>query len=129
MFVDGSRELVDLQWRRFRTHASAASRTQGLDARDAELAATVAELLEQPTVARVDDPLIRTSELRPGDNTTTVRTSSSLNNRLLARGYYDTLPDVLANSEGWAEPRMQTTHVRDHGLIGPVLLYRAPSRG
>ena len=35
-----------------------------------------------------------TDDLRPGQNTVTVRVSSSLNNRLLARGYYD-LPDIV----------------------------------
>ena len=30
-----------------------------------------------------------TEDLRPGDNTVTVRVASSLNNRLLARGYYE----------------------------------------
>ncbi|WP_342372861.1 glycosyl hydrolase [Propioniciclava soli] len=69
-------------------------------------------------------PVVRTTELRAGENTVTVRVASSLNNRLLARGYYDTLRDVLGNSEGWAEPRMQQTHVRDHGLLGPVRLFR-----
>lgn len=67
-------------------------------------------------------PVVRTSALHMGDNTITVRVASSLNNRLLARGYYDDLLDVLANSEGWREPRMQTTQVRDHGVLGPVRL-------
>ena len=53
-----------------------------------------------------------------GDNDLVVRVASSLNNRLLARGYYDGVPDVLAIITG--QQAMQTTFVRDHGLIGPV---------
>ena len=47
-----------------------------------------------------------TEDLRPGDNTITVRVSSSLNNRLLARGYYDQVPDIMSEIAG-KEPRMQ----------------------
>ncbi len=64
-----------------------------------------------------------TDDLRAGDNQVTVRVSSSLNNRLLARGYYDTVPDILADLAGLGEA-MQTTAVRDHGLLGPVRLVR-----
>ena len=64
-----------------------------------------------------------TDDLRVGDNLVTVRVSSSLNNRLLARGYYDTVPDILADLAGRGEA-MQTTPVRDHGLLGPVRLLR-----
>ena len=64
-----------------------------------------------------------TDELRPGSKVITVRVSSSLNNRLLARGYYDRLPDVAAQLGGM-ESRMQQTAVHDHGLLGPVRLLR-----
>jgi hypothetical protein len=64
-----------------------------------------------------------TEDLRAGDNTVTVRVASSLNNRLLIRGYYDDVPDI--NTQwGAAEPQMQTTTVHDHGLLGPVKLLR-----
>jgi hypothetical protein len=36
-----------------------------------------------------------TDDLRAGDNTVTVRVASSLNNRLLARGYYERVPDII----------------------------------
>jgi hypothetical protein len=58
-----------------------------------------------------------------GENRVRVRTASSLNNRLLARAYYDRVPDVAAELFGLGE-RMQVTQVHDHGLIGPVRLVR-----
>ena len=64
-----------------------------------------------------------TDDLRAGSNTVTVRVSSSLNNRLLARGYYDKVPDIIWQISGEGE-RMQTTDVHDHGLLGPVRLLR-----
>ena len=64
-----------------------------------------------------------TEDLRPGDNTVTVRVASSLNNRLLARGYYEQVPDIVTEWGG-SEPQMQTTEVHDHGLLGPVRLLR-----
>lgn len=67
-----------------------------------------------------------TEDLHAGDNTVTVRVSSSLNNRLLARGYYERVPDIMTEIGGM-EPRMQTTEVRDHGLLGPVRLLRQPT--
>ena len=67
-----------------------------------------------------------TDDLRAGDNTVTVRVASSLNNRLLARGYYDTVPDIVAELGGLGEA-MQTTEVHDHGLLGPVRLVRTES--
>ena len=62
-----------------------------------------------------------TQDLRVGDNTITVRVSSSLSNRLLARGYYDHVHDIVTD---WSdiEERTQTTEVHDHGLLGPVRL-------
>jgi hypothetical protein len=64
-----------------------------------------------------------TEDLRAGDNAVTIRVSSSLNNRLLARGYYDNVPDIVTRQSG-VEPRMQTTEVHDYGLLGPVRLVR-----
>jgi hypothetical protein len=65
-----------------------------------------------------------TEDLRAGRNEIVVRVASSLNNRLLARGYYEDVPDI--NTEwGTTEPRMQTTSVHPHGLLGPVRLRRA----
>lgn len=65
-----------------------------------------------------------TDDLRPGENEVVVRVASSLNNRLLARGYYDDVPDIIAQLQGDPDA-VQTTHVRDHGLLGPVRLLRA----
>lgn len=65
-----------------------------------------------------------TEDLLAGDNTVTIRVASSLNNRLLARGYYERVPDIITQLAGM-EPRMQTTEVHDHGLLGPVGLVRA----
>ena len=64
-----------------------------------------------------------TEDLRPGDNTVTIRVASSLNNRLLTRGYYEKVPDIVTRWGG-NEPQMQTTTVHDHGLLGPVRLLR-----
>jgi hypothetical protein len=64
-----------------------------------------------------------TSALHTGINTVTIRVASSLNNRLLARGYYESLVDVGARILG-KPPTMQTTDVHDHGLLGPVRLLR-----
>ena len=64
-----------------------------------------------------------TDDLGPGDNTVTVRVASALNNRLLARGYYQRVPDITAQLAG-IEPRMQHTTVHEHGLLGPVRLMR-----
>ncbi|MEV0381654.1 glycosyl hydrolase [Nonomuraea sp. NPDC050643] len=68
-----------------------------------------------------------TDGLRAGENTVTVRVSSSLNNRLLARGYYDAVPDVMSHFTGRDEP--QKTDVHDHGLLGPVRLLREAAAG
>jgi hypothetical protein len=64
-----------------------------------------------------------TEDLRPGDNTVTIRVASSLNNRLLTRGYYEKVPDIVTQWGG-NEPQMQSTTVHDHGLLGPVRLLR-----
>jgi hypothetical protein len=64
-----------------------------------------------------------TDDLRVGPNRIVVRVASSLNNRLLARGYYEDVPDIIAQLVTGTEA-MQTTHVRDHGLLGPVRLLR-----
>ena len=63
-----------------------------------------------------------TDDLRPGDNLVVVRVSSSLNNRLRARGYYERVPDIGAQLTG--EARTQHAIVRDYGLVGPVRLLR-----
>lgn len=62
--------------------------------------------------------------LRAGGNEIVVRVSSSLSNRLRARGYYDDIPDVaLLLSRG--ERRPHDVPVRAHGLLGPVRLVAA----
>jgi hypothetical protein len=62
-----------------------------------------------------------TDDLRPGDNEIHVRTASSLNNRLLARGYYDSIPDIVAMQVGANGVTQQTTP-HPYGLLGPVRL-------
>lgn len=62
-------------------------------------------------------------EVRSGENDLRVRVASSLNNRLLARGYYDDTTDFLAMMLA-GESLPQQTPVRDHGLLGPVRLLR-----
>lgn len=64
-----------------------------------------------------------TDELTVGANVVKVRTASSLNNRLLARGYYDGIPDVALQLFGYP-PDTQKTTPHDHGLLGPVRLVR-----
>ena len=58
-----------------------------------------------------------TEDLRAGDNTVTVRVSSSLNNRLLARGYYDQVPDILTQTgrERAADADHRGTRLRPAG--------------
>jgi hypothetical protein len=78
----------------------------------------------QPKGFDTSSPVVDvTEDLRSGDNTVTIRVSSSLNNRLLARGYYERVPDITAKWAGIG-PRMQTSTVHDHGLLGPVRLLR-----
>ncbi len=62
-----------------------------------------------------------TSSVTVGTNVIRVRTASSLNNRLLARGYYDGIQDVALQLNGQA-PDTQKTTPHDHGLLGPVNL-------
>lgn len=64
VLVHGATELVELNSGRYATHERAAARTPGLDGRDAELAATIAELLEQPTVAVAGSPAVTLDALR-----------------------------------------------------------------
>ncbi|WP_426626034.1 glycosyl hydrolase [Leifsonia sp. McL0607] len=59
-----------------------------------------------------------TDVARAGRNTIVVRVASSLNNRLIARGYYDGIPDMGTLLLGRQESH--TTVVRPHGLLGPV---------
>ncbi|GAA4179329.1 glycosyl hydrolase [Gryllotalpicola koreensis] len=63
-----------------------------------------------------------TDDLVPGANRVVVRVSSSLNNRLIARGYYDELPDIGALFLG--RQATHTVRVREYGLVGPVRLVR-----
>ena len=64
-----------------------------------------------------------TDAVRAGDNDVVVRVASSLNNRLLARGYYAELTDVFSQMSV-GETRTQQTDVHDYGLLGPVRLVR-----
>ncbi|MCV2394293.1 glycosyl hydrolase [Actinotalea sp. M2MS4P-6] len=59
-----------------------------------------------------------TDAVRAGRNEVTIRVSSSLNNRLIARGYYDAIPDILLELAG--RQGVHATRVREHGLVGPV---------
>jgi alpha-L-rhamnosidase len=63
-----------------------------------------------------------TDDVRAGDNTIHVRVSSSLNNRLLARGYYDRVPDIML--ELFGREGTQQTEPHPHGLLGAVRLLR-----
>jgi hypothetical protein len=63
-----------------------------------------------------------TDAARLGANEVTVRVSSSLNNRLIARGYYETFPDIALQFVG--REGLHRTRVRDHGLLGPVTVQR-----
>lgn len=65
-----------------------------------------------------------TEDLRVGENTVRVRVSSSLNNRLIARGYYDQLADIALGALGMEG--YHATRVREHGLVGPVRLLSLP---
>ena len=62
-----------------------------------------------------------TGLLREGSNEVVVRVSSSLSNRLKARGYYDALADIVFLLAG-AESRPHQVPVRRYGLQGPVRL-------
>lgn len=59
--------------------------------------------------------------LRPGSNTIHVSVSTSLNNRLVADGYYLTLPDAF-DELGEHKMTGQTPPIRQYGLVGPVQL-------
>jgi hypothetical protein len=62
-----------------------------------------------------------TGQVVAGENLVEVRVASSLNNRLIARGYYDDLEDnFLATFAG--KQAVHRTVIRDHGLAGPVRL-------
>ena len=64
-----------------------------------------------------------TPDLLPGTNEIVVRVASSLNNRLIARGYYAQLIDIVSALAGGA-PAPHSTRIRSHGLTGPVQLLR-----
>lgn len=68
-----------------------------------------------------------TDDLRTGTNELVVRVASSLNNRLIARGYYHEIPDMMAIVEH-QETTPHDVHPRPHGLIGPVRLVRRTTR-
>ena len=63
-----------------------------------------------------------------GTSVLRLRTASSLNNRLLARGYYEGIPDVARELNG-LPPDTQKTTPHDHGLLGPVRLVRVSQLG
>ncbi len=63
-----------------------------------------------------------TDDVRAGRNEVTVRVSSSLNNRLIARGYYETFPDIAMSFIG--REATHVTRVRPYGLAGPVRVLR-----
>ncbi|KQR50931.1 hypothetical protein ASF88_17075 [Leifsonia sp. Leaf336] len=66
-------------------------------------------------------PVVDITDLaRTGHNTIVVRVASSLNNRLIARGYYDDIPDMGTMLVGRQEAHV--TVVRPHGLLGPVTI-------
>lgn len=62
-----------------------------------------------------------TDAVKPGLNSLVVRVSSSLNNRLRARGYYDDLPDIAVPPVN-GKPVPHRTECRPYGLLGPVRL-------
>ncbi|PHP53555.1 glycosyl hydrolase [Actinomyces ruminis] len=62
-----------------------------------------------------------TGLLHAGSNDVVVRVSSSLSNRLRARGYYEAIPDVSAMLSGLPY-RPHDVPVREYGLLGPVCL-------
>jgi hypothetical protein len=59
-----------------------------------------------------------TDDVRAGRNEVTVRVSSSLNNRLIARGYYTRFNDIALEIHDRDE--LHVTKVRPYGLVGPV---------
>ncbi|MDR0761255.1 MAG: hypothetical protein LBF74_14285 [Treponema sp.] len=74
-----------------------------------------------------------TALVQPGENTLTVEVSSTLNNRLLARGYHTIIRKVLqARVDNFPKPedaeaglspdmlKFTTPNVQDYGLAGPV---------
>ncbi|MDO5618517.1 glycosyl hydrolase [Kocuria sp.] len=62
-----------------------------------------------------------TQFLVAGQNTVVIRVASSLNNRLLARGYYDDVLDIVTVMGGQPPATVQTSP-QAHGLLGPVRL-------
>lgn len=65
-----------------------------------------------------------TGLLHAGDNEIVVRVSSSLSNRLRARGYYEDIVDIMSLLEQKTS-RPHDVPVRSYGLVGPVRLVRA----
>jgi hypothetical protein len=58
-----------------------------------------------------------TTTAKAGRNDVIVRVASSLNNRLIARGYYDQVQDIGALLLG--RTGVHATTIRPHGLVGP----------
>lgn len=59
--------------------------------------------------------------LVPGENTITVEVSSTLNNRLKARGYYDRIPDIFSAMSDEGNETVKT-EVQDYGMTGKTTL-------
>ncbi|MET0449047.1 MAG: glycosyl hydrolase, partial [Aeromicrobium sp.] len=64
-----------------------------------------------------------TDAVRAGGNDITIRVASSLNNRLIARGYYETFHDIALGFLG--QEGYHATRVRPYGLTGPVRVLRS----
>lgn len=64
-----------------------------------------------------------TDDVSVGRNDVTVRVASSLNNRLIARGYYETFIDIALSFTG--REAHHVTRVRPYGLTGPVRVLRS----
>lgn len=67
-----------------------------------------------------------TDLIREGENRIAVRVASSLNNRLLSRGYYDVIIDIAPMIHG-KEIDMVQTEPHAHGLVGPVRVLAVPA--
>ena len=67
-----------------------------------------------------------TGSLRSGENEILIRVSSSLNNRLLQRGYKDKIvsSEIEVIYGVWEPEDPRQMYVREYGLLGPVKIYR-----
>lgn len=68
-----------------------------------------------------------TEHLTPGRHVLRIRVASALVNRLIARGYYDRLPDLVGSING--TNATVAASVQDAGLLGPVRLVALEPRG